>query len=227
MYLIFTLFFIIFFKINAQNHNLLIIPSYGISFPFLDMQKRFGVNHNGIISLIFQPTSSIAIYTSFSVLFGNKVKETNILNNLKNSYGFIIDQNGLPGIYYLREQGYILRGGVGPPLIISSYLTFYPLLSIGYIWHKIKIVNVQNQIPQLSEPYIFGYDRLSGGPLLEISTGISYIYPHSILRGSLFMDFLIARTKNLREYNYDTGEHDTKKRWDALLTVSLGIPLNF
>jgi len=208
---------------NMREFFLLIEPSYGVSIPEGDMKKRFGINHNGFLEVLYCVGENVTVGGAFNVLFGEDVREDTILDFLKTSHGFIIDQNGKPGEYSIGEHGYYVRCGFGMLFLFGNPLwMLHAGLSGGYIWHKIRIENVSGQIPQLREPFIWGYDRLSGGPALTLSLSIMHFHPYSIVRVRGGVEATIARTKNLRGYVYDARMYDGGTRTDVLITMRIG-----
>ena len=162
-------------------------------------------------------------------LFGNKVKEDGVLDNLKTEQGFIINSAGTPSETKLNERGYLVSikaGRIFPVLPFTEVkLGKNPNSGImlvcgpGFLQHKIHIVS---DAPQLGGDYKKGYDRLSYGAAVSAFLGYLFLSNKRLLNFYFGLDYVQAWTKNRRGYNYDTMQYDTAKRTDIMTGVKAG-----
>ena len=80
--------------------------SYAYQMPGADLAKRFGYNSNIGFDFSIKTKSKYIFGASGSILFGNQIKENGILDSLRNSSVFIINQNGIPSVVRLFERGF-------------------------------------------------------------------------------------------------------------------------
>jgi len=91
----------------------------------------------------------------------------------------------------------------------------------GFMQHKIRIENRGNAAPQLRGDYVKGYDRLSNGFALNEFFGFIYLGNTRLINFTAGLDFTQAFTENRRTINYDTGKHDSSKRFDFLFGIKI------
>ncbi len=216
---------------KAQNikDSSLFIPmvkiSYASHIPGGDLSARFGVNSAINLNFSIKTKKNVFFGIDGGFIFGNNIKEKGILDSLKNSSGFIIDQNGNPATVRLFERGFTLTLHVGKLFPIWSKNKNSGLLIYGgpnYIQHKIKIDDIGRQSPQLVSGYLKGYDRLTSGFGFHEFIGYVYLGNNRILNFFAGLDFYQAFTKSQRSYNYDTMVADTKQRFDMLSGIRIG-----
>src|ERR1035437_2667405 len=80
--------------------------SYAYQLPGEDMAKRFGYNSNLGLDFSIKTKHNLIFGVIGSFIFGNQTKENGILDSLKNSSGWIINQNGIPSTVRLFERGF-------------------------------------------------------------------------------------------------------------------------
>jgi len=199
--------------------------SYASHIPGGDLSARFGVNSAINLNFSIKTKKNVFFGIDGGFIFGNNIKEKGILDSLKNSSGFIIDQNGNPATVRLFERGFTLTLHVGKLFPIWSKNKNSGLLIYGgpnYIQHKIKIDDIGRQSPQLVSGYLKGYDRLTSGFGFHEFIGYVYLGNNRILNFFAGLDFYQAFTKSQRSYNYDTMVADTKQRFDMLSGIRIG-----
>jgi hypothetical protein len=217
----------------SQAHvkdSLLLAPLVGLSYSYQipggDLKTRFGNNSNVGAMFLVKTKSNWLIGADYSFLFGNKLKETGILDSIKTESGFVIDVNGQYAETRLFERGYsasLKFGKLFPYLSPNKNSGFIFIASVGMLQHKIRIEDIGNRSPQLTKEYRKGYDRLTNG--MAITEFIGYLLLSNNRLINLFggFEFTQAFTQNRRSYNFDTMERDTKKRKDYLSGFRFGI----
>ena len=197
----------------------------GYQFPGGDIADRFGSNYN--VGGVFQwKTKSNWVFgIEGQFIFGDNVKETNVIDNLLTSDGHIIDANGNYAELTFEERGlalYVKAGKIfsfGKPNRNSGIFTS---LSLGYLKHKIRIDTPGSPVPYLQDDYNKGYDRLCSGLAFSELIGYMYLSNNRLINFYAGFEFTQAFTKNRREVNFDTGTSDHSSRTDLLSGIRLG-----
>jgi hypothetical protein len=190
-----------------------------------DMSDRFGNNLNvgGVFQWKLKSNWIIGLEGNF--LFGEDVKEDNILNKYLTPDGNIIDGNGEYASIILYERGLKFDLKVGKifpvigPNVNSGLMT---TIGIGLLQHRIRIETLDSPIPYLEDDYEKGYDRLSSG--LSLTEFIGYMNFGNKRLSNFYagLEFTQAFTENVRAMNFDTGKKDDKSRLDLLFGLRIG-----
>ena len=215
------------FKKRAANANNVVIisPSYNAQFPFGNMKDRFGFNSNVGMMLSYRFGKSWIAGVEGNYLFGNKVKENNILANITTSEGKHITNEGYLVDTKLSEEGFSVKAVGGKVFRVSKRLPgsgIFLLGGLGYLQHKILIQAPTRLVPQLDKTYRKGYDRLSNGPVLSLGTGFMFMERKKLLNFYLGCQADIAFTRNIRAWNFDQGKKDNTQRKDIFVGVKFG-----
>lgn len=217
----------------AQNkgHAWLVKFNYAAQFPGGDLSSRFGNNSNlgtGIDFITSEGNWLFGLEGGF--IFGSDVK-TNVLEDLQGPSGNIIGSNGGAADIQLKQRGFYIGGLVGKILRFSSKnprTGFRITLGAGLLQHKIRIQNdPQNDVPQLSNQYKKGYDRLTNGLALNQFIGYQVLGLNKRLNFYAGLEFTQGFTKSRRSFNFDTRSQDTENRVDLLFGIRIGWILPF
>ena len=219
------------YSVSAQNvkDSSLFAPmvklSYAFQLPGEDLAKRFGYNSNIGLDFSIKTKKNFIFGVSGSFLFGDQIKEIGILDSLKTSSGFIINQNGNPEVVRLFERGFTISLHVGKIFPVFSSNKNSGIIAYAgptFLRHKIKIYDVGKQAAQLVDPYPKGYDRLTAGFGAQEFIGYIYFGNTRILNFFFGFEFIQAFTKSQRSYDYDLMKADTDKRTDLLYGIRVG-----
>jgi len=199
--------------------------SYAVEFPTADLSDRFGAfsSFGGQFGLKFK--SNIFVGLKAHVLFGNRVKETGILDSIRTSEGGIIEVGGglNDPLFDMRGYSIFLSGGyIFPVFSPNPNIGIIVSGGIGFVQHKILIEFRDAQIPQLEEEYRKGYDRLSNGIALNQFIGYVYFGNNKLVNFYAGLDITQAWTKNRRGFNFDTRSFDTATRFDSMIGFRFG-----
>jgi len=192
--------------------------------PKYDLEKRFGSNMSAGMTFSWKTKHNILFGCEGSYFFGNHVKE-DVVANMKNEDGFIVDNEGYPADLRLTERGWNIYATLG--YVFSKWGNnpnsgIFVTIGSGWTQHKIKLYDANQKIAAVSGDLQKGYDRLSGGIGLTQFIGYKYISNNRLANCYAGFEFYEAKTKSLREFNYDTGLRDTKKRLDILIGFRFG-----
>ena len=192
--------------------------------PCGDLAARFGENLAVGGNFLFKHAKTWIVGVDGSYFFGKAVRE-NVLTNLKNADGFVIDNEGFPADLRVTERGwnaYLVVGIVFPKLGNNPNSGLTINLGFGYMQHKIKLYDAQQKIAAVKGDLKKGYDRLSGGYSMHQYIGYLYLSDNRLINFTAGFEFYEAITKSYRGFNYDTGLPDTKTRLDYLIGFRIG-----
>jgi hypothetical protein len=204
---------------------------YGYLWPGADMAERFGSNSTIGPGFMWKTSSNWLFGVEYNYLFGSNVKEgSDLLQGIMNSDGFIINGDGTPAVVALYERGHTVGAKFGKLIPVSKSdknSGFFFTAGLGYITHKIRI-EVQNEsAPQLKGDYKRGYDRLSGGFMLNQSIGFMYFGQKRLLNFTISIEAFEGWTKGYRDYYFDTKAPPEGRNFDFLIGPKIAwmIPL--
>lgn len=214
----------------GPQQGYLIGVQYSLLFPAADFAERFGI-HSGLgLSVQYKTRKNLQFGLQYQALFGENVKEDNVLDILKNKDGQIVDANGNFSVINLAHRGHVMSadfckvfGGKG----IHVNSGFFAEAGVGMIWHKILIQASQVTVPQLTEEYKKGYDRLSGGLLLRQWFGYQFLDPGKRINFKAGLELGQGFTQSWRSWDIDRMAADTRKRKDlyAGFKISMILPV--
>lgn len=195
-----------------------------------DLADRFGKNASLGLDFSYKTKSNWMFTVGGHFIFGKEVYESGILDSLKGpGTGEIIDQNGQFSVIGLDQRGMFWNAMVTKivPVVKSNRNSgIFISAGGGYLQHRIRIYATQS-VPQLTDEYKKGYDRLTFGPALCQHIGYRFLDPKKQLNFTVGFEMIEGFTQNRRSYNFDTRMADTRQRLDLLygIKISLSVPL--
>lgn len=203
----------------------LVTIHFGGQTPAGDMKDRFGNNLNVGGSFLYKTKSKWVLGLEGNYLFSKNVKD-NVLSQMKNADGFIVDNEGLPADVRISERGftsYIVTGRVFPKIAGSNQNCGLIInLGFGYMQHKVKLYDAQQKIAAIKGDLKKGYDRLSGGFVMHQFIGYVFLSSNRLVNFITGFEFYEGFTKSYRGFNYDTALPDNKQRFDMLIGFRIG-----
>lgn len=216
----------------------MITAGYGGYMPGGDLARRFGLQHTFGMDVGFKHRSNFYFTVGATYLFGDKVKEQDMLDGLAFfhqwpttdgrtyvNYGFI-DENGNPHQPTFSERGFTgsLRfGKIFPALHIGKNSNpntgFFLETGVQFLHHKIHIKFPSEALPLAQPDFLAGYDRLTNGFGPVLSAGYRFFGNRRYVCFMLAVDAGLHFTRNRRGFNWDTNEFDTEVRQDAILGI--------
>ena len=124
---------------------------------------------------------------------------------------------------YLRERGHYLNAEAGYFFSIeknSSISGFFILGGVGYLRHKVRIVDEFNAVVQLFDPYDRGYDRLTGGWSITQKVGYQFLSKDKLVNLRISAALTEGFTKDVRKFNYNKTESKSS-RTDILASLQI------
>jgi hypothetical protein len=198
--------------------------------PVGQLSRRFGANANLGFEVYVKTPSQLGVGLQAGFIFGNNVKETSMLDALRDPNGQIIDINGEYARIVLQERGFTANLNLGyliPVLGPNPNSGILLKAGAGMLLHKIRIGTDKNPVPQLTGDYKKGYDRLSYGFMLSQFAGYQYLSSKRMINFYFGVEFYEGFTRNRRAFNFDEVRADHSMRMDILTGLRFGwiIPL--
>lgn len=199
-------------------------PSYSYQIPGGDLAKRFGWNSNLGMAVDIKTRKSIFFGLEGGFIFGNKVLE-DVLYNLKNSDGEIIDQEGGYSTVLTYQRGIIVTGYTGYLFRVwnpNPNSGIMVTLGAGYMQHKIRIEHNRDKIPALEGDYLKGYDRYTNGICFKQFVGYQFLSNSRLWNFYVGVEAYQGLTESRRDWNFDQMKKETGRRTDLLFGLRAG-----
>lgn len=213
---------------KAQIDSAMAIPLVGIHLggmlPSGDMAKRFGPNLDAGGSFLFKTKRNWIVGADFNFMFSRNVKE-DVLKQLKNEDGFVMDNEGYPADIRVTERGIGLHavfGRVFKVLNTNPNSGLMVTVGAGYLQHKINLYDAQHKVAGIKDDLAIGLDRLTSGFSLSQFVGYLFLSENRLLNFYAGFEVQEGFTRSVRRINYDTGLADTQQRLDVLTGFRVG-----
>ncbi len=226
LFLVFLIPVMVFAQLNDNAVNMFNVNlTYAFHVPGGDMAKRFGVSSMIGPAVEFKHKSNWIIGLEYGYIFGGNLKQTDILDHLKDETGNIINEYGEYGTILMTERGFYAGGSIGkiiPVLAPNPNSGIRLQVGAGLLEHHIHIENKDNNIPCVLGDYRKGYDRRTNGLSLKEFIGYHFLDPKGYFNFYAGFEFYQAWTYNRRNLNYDTGLPDDELKHDYLYGFRVG-----
>lgn len=226
---------ILFYNLNifSQGKNLknnLILFDFSIQKPLSDLSQNFG--NNSSIGLGFlQNKNDFLTILDVNFMFGNNVKDSNILQLISTENGYLINASGE------LDEVLLYQRGVNSHVMFGKSFRFekdnltgiYLYGGIGYMQHKIRLEHNRTSLPQIEGNYLYGYDKFTNGLSTKVCLDYMYFDKKNSVKFHIGTEFINAFTTIKRKYNFSTMEKfDQSLNLDQLIGVRFGIiiPIN-
>jgi hypothetical protein len=187
--------------------------------PQNNMAQRFGPNLSAGVDLFWKTKRNFLFGIEGSYFWSKNVRE-DVVASMKNSDGFITDNEGYPADLRTTERGWNFDAKVGmiiPKTGHNPNSGIFFTIGAGYMQHKVKLYDANQKIAAIKGDLAKGYDRLSGGFAVTYFIGYQYLSNNRIANFSFGVEMYQGFTQSFRGFNYDTGLKDTQKRSDVLV----------
>lgn len=215
-------------KVFESKQGYLFDLGYSMHAPLKDMADRFGNNSALGLGINYKFKNQWTVGVQYQWLFGQAVKETNMLDSISGNDGNILDQNGNIAVIRFFERGhtgYIQAGRLFPLGEINRNSGVLVQAGVGFMLHKVYIYSSKTTVPQLSEEYKKGYDRLAAGYSFRQFIGYQNIDPKKRLNFIAGIEFQQGFTTAQRSFDYDRRMKDTRNRVDILIGPKIALVL--
>jgi hypothetical protein len=225
-----ALFLLFFTVVKAQNDSLPlpVLPLIGVhvsgQVPFGDLAKRFGPSLGLGTTFLIKTKRNWIFGIEGNYFFGRNVRE-DVLANVRNEDGFIVDNEGYPADLRITERGacvQLVGGRVFKLLSANRHSGLMVTVGAGAMQHRVKFYDRQQKVAAIKGELGNGYDRLSIGLALTQFVGYLFLSENRMVNFYTGFEFFEGFTHSVRKFNYDTGQPDTGKRFDALAGFRFG-----
>ncbi len=189
-----------------------------------DLANRFGADLNLGGSFMIKTKKNWLFGIESNYLFGRNVKE-DVLVQLRNEDGEVTDNRGYPADIRITERGFgihLTGGKIFKFLRANPNSGFMLTGGVGYLQHKVKLYDGQQEVASIRPPLSYGLDRLTSGISLTQFVGYMYLSDNRFLNLYAGVEFYEAFTTSVRKLNYDSALPDNKKRMDRLYGLRFG-----
>ncbi len=190
-----------------------------------DMADRFGVSYRIGPSLLYKTKSNWMIGAKGDFIFGNRIREDSLMINIATSEGAFIDKGGLLRNVGLFERGFLVGIQGGKILNLGAAKSDNGLLlmtGIGFIQHRIRIVDKNNDLYQVAGEYKKGYDRLTNGWYAEQFVGYNHFSNNALINYHIGLNVMAGFTAGRRDFLYDVMRPGGGSRIDILFGIRGG-----
>jgi hypothetical protein len=209
--------------INAQEENLSerskifsFNIGYGIEAPGGDLSERYGSNLKFSLGSQYLTGDNLVFELDFNLMFGNNVNE-DPLSIFRNSNNSLIAANGDQADVFTRQRGLFIGGIVGKIFSKPNKQSGLRIAGgAGVLSHNLRFLDESAGFFQINGNYVKGYDRLTRGFALKQQLGYELHSKDGRINLNLVFEFTQGFTKNVREYQFDTGIQDKGRRLDLL-----------
>lgn len=216
------------FAFSQVNDSVIATPLIGIHFggdlPLADLAQRYGPNLNTGLNLMYKTKRNYLLGIEGNYMFSKNIRE-DVLKQLKNEDGFMVDNSGYPADIRLSERVITINLHVGKILHVLAANPNSGLMingGAGYIQHRVHFLDAQQQIAAINGDIRNGFDRLSNGICTYQFIGYMFLSTNRLLNFYTGFECYQGFTKSVRKWNYDTGLRDTKNRFDMLVGFRFG-----
>jgi hypothetical protein len=204
--------------------------SFTVHKPLGDMADRFGYNSALGLGANYKTKNNWQFGAQYQWLFGQSVRQTNMLDSIAGPSGQILDNQGNVAVIRFFERGhngYLQASKLIPLGVNNRNSGLFFQTGVGFMLHRVYIYSSTTTVPQLSDDYKKGYDRMSGGLALKQFIGYQHLDPKKRINIIVGFEFQQGFTKSLRSFDYDTRTVDVQKRKDLLIGPKIGLILPF
>lgn len=229
------LFYVILFffgalTVSSQNlkDTIISIPfinlSYSPQVPGGDFAKRFGITNNIGLNFGIKTATNWQFELEGTFLFGNNIKEDSLLDFLKTDEGYIIDQYGDAINILIYQRGFtesILVGKLFPVIGPNKNSGIMVKFGAGFMHHKIRIENQDDNVPALTKANLVYVDRLTMGLSLKQYIGYQHLSDRKLINFNIGLELTQGFTQGMRDYQFGYGSY-REKRKEFLIGVRAG-----
>ena len=199
--------------------------SLAIQSPKGDLANNFGVNSNIGLSLGWKNKKNQTFELNYNFIHSENVKNTSVLDHLINDQGWIINQYGEENLFLMYHRGGLISLDMGKVYNIigpNPNSGIFLKGGIGAMYHKIRIENQENLIPQLKKEYLKYYDRLTVGLLLKQYIGYQNMSNNKLVNFTIGIEAIEGFNRGMRDYQIDLMGPYTENKFDVYLGIRVG-----
>lgn len=200
---------------------------YGANLPGGELAERYGFINSVGTHIGYKTKKNWIFGIEGNLLFGNNVKIEGVLQNLIDDHQQIINSSGAPASVGTFFRGFNVNAVFSKVIPVwgpNPNSGIIVQLGGGYLWHKMKIDALDDEVPQVQGEYTKGYDRLTIGVNTTQFIGYNYMANRGIVNFYAGFYFMQGFTKNQRDVFWDhPNEQASKKiRIEHLFGIKVG-----
>lgn len=202
---------------------------YGMHQPGADMVEDYFHNFSFGGNVQFLSDNNWLFGLNGQTLFADRARE-DVLEMLRMNEGFIINSRGQLADATLGMRA--IYGGAHLGRLISigksdSRMAIQIEAGPGYLLHWTRVRIVGDDIPNLEEEDIKGYDRRTTGLALREFIGFRYMMRSSLFNLFAGFEAIQGFTQNRRDWNYHSLSADNEPRLDLFWGFRIGFGIGF
>ncbi|MBI1183867.1 hypothetical protein GC194_06325 [bacterium] len=195
-----------------------------------NLSEKTDLLNNIMPSLCHKNRHNWTFELGVGALLGTNALETNTPAGIYSEVGIPISTEGVLEQVKVRFQGYTVQFQTGKLIVPSRYNKNTGLWlcgGLGYMRHKLRFVYKGSNVPQLNDPYVKGYDRLTNGLALNQFIGYRRYSNKNNFNFSFGLEIVEGFTKNRRSWNYDVFGPLPNLRHDIYYGLKFNLLLPF
>ena len=199
--------------------------SAAIQSPQGDLEENYGVNSNIGLSVGWKNNKNKTFELNYNFIHSENVKNTSVLDHLTNNQGWIINQYGEENLFLMYHRGGLISLDIGKIYNVigpNPNSGIFIKGGIGSMYHKIRIENQENLIPQLKKEYLKYYDRLTVGVLLKQYIGYQNMSNNKLVNFTIGIEIIEGFNKGMRDYQIDLMGPYTEDKFDIYFGLRAG-----
>lgn len=208
---------------DSASSGFLIELSYDGQLPGGELGQLFGFSSDPQGGVYYKTESNWIFGGSFSYIFGNVLRDPNILDSLATTNGNLIANDGnYPGISYF-ERGFEIQLTMGKLFPVSKNRNSGILFTFsgGYIQYHLDIEAPSDWTPQISGDYLQGYQHLTAGVCATEFLGYQYISKREFLALFGGFEFTEAFAKSL-QFDFESETKNPNYKYSMLSGIRVG-----
>jgi hypothetical protein len=179
---------------------------FGMNLTGGDLSERYGFsNHLGAIAG-YKTKGNWLLAADGNFMFGNDIRVEGILDNLRDAQGTITNSSGAPAQVLMFLRGFNVNATLGKVIPVWSPNPNSGIMvqfGVGYLWHRIRIETQEDEVPQLQDEYLKGYDRLTIGLNTSQFIGYNFMANQGVVNFYAGFYFQQGFTRNQRDLFWD------------------------
>ena len=199
--------------------------SLALQSPKGDFAEDYGTNSNIGLSIGWKNKRNQTFELNYNFIHSENVKNSSVLDHLINDQGWIINQYGEENLYLMYHRGGLISFDIGKVLNLigpNPNSGIFLKGGIGSMYHKIRIENQENLIPQLKKEYLKYYDRLTVGVLLKQYIGYQNMSNNKLVNFTIGIEIIQGFNRGMRDYQIDLMGPYTDNKFDVYLGLRAG-----
>lgn len=199
----------------------------GVAVPSGDWATRFGPGGTFGAGFHVKERSGWMWGVHATWMFGAPVKEPGLLGNLLTPAGELIDNEGQVAFVTPSGRAGVFGAELGrvfrtTGLRANANSGWLVKLGAASIHHRVHYENTENEITQLREPYLAGYDRLTWGLGATGFAGYWHMGSSGRVNAYAGLTGWYGWLGSMRPVNFDTGLTDPSRRRDSSVGLQVG-----